>query len=186
MKVARVSGRQYVKYQRGFTLVDALVTTGVVGVLAGFALPAFSNLAQSDRSVSQLNSLVVSLNYARTEAVKRNSSLTVCPSANGTNCSGEANWSDGWVVVDSNSEGGAPLMRMPALTGNSTLSVSGSTSSLTFDSTGRVVPMRRTTMTICDARGAAHAREIEVGATGHLTAAEMVGHNVSGGALRCP
>jgi type IV fimbrial biogenesis protein FimT len=185
MRDATESCRQYVKFHRGFTLVDVLVTTGVLGVLAGFAVPAFSNLMQSDRCVSQLNSLVVSLNYARAEAVKRDASITVCASSDGKGCSGAADWSRGWVVVDANSAG-TPLMIMPPLAENTTLSVSGSTSALTFDASGRVMPMLRTTMTLCDARGGAHAREIEVSATGHLAAAQAVGHNVSGGALHCP
>jgi type IV fimbrial biogenesis protein FimT len=175
---------QYVNSHRGFTLVDVLVTTGVLGVLAGLAVPAYSNLMESDRRIAELNSLVASLNYARAEAVKRNATLTVCPSTNGTSCSGGTDWSRGWVVVDSNTAG-VPLQSAPALTAGTTLSVTGSAKGLTFESTGRVMPMVGTTVTMCDARGAAHAREIEVSSTGRVAAAQTVGHSLSGLPLRC-
>jgi type IV fimbrial biogenesis protein FimT len=183
------SHSQYVNsrrgFNRGFTLVDVLVTTGVLGTLAGLAVPAFSNLMQSDRCIAQLNSLVASLNYARAEAVKRNANITVCPTANGLSCSGGTDWSHGWVVVDSNA-GDPPLQRMPALTNNTTLSVAGSATGLTFESAGHVIPMTSTTVTICDARGATHAREIVVSSTGHVAAAPDAGHSLSGAPLRCP
>jgi type IV fimbrial biogenesis protein FimT len=175
---------QYVNSHRGFTFVDVLVTTGVLGVLAGLAVPAFSNLVETDRSIAQLNSLVASLNYARAEAVKRNASLTVCPSTNGTSCSGGTDWSRGWVVVDSNAAA-APLQSAPPLTAGTTLSVTGSARGLTFESTGRVMPVMGATVTMCDTRGAAHAREIEVSSTGRVAAAQLVGHSLSGAPLRC-
>jgi len=185
MNDASCSARQYVNSQRGFTLVDVLVTTGVLGVLAGLAVPAFNNLLKSDRCIGQLNTLAASLNYARTEAVKRNTGVTVCPSTNGASCSGGTDWSGGWVVVDSN-RANAPLRSMPPLKDRMTLSVTGSAAGITFESTGRVMPMMNTAMTICDARGAEFARAIEVSSSGHIAAAQKAGQSLSGAALRCP
>ena len=61
-----------VKPVAGFTLIELLVTLTVGGILAAMAVPAFSNFVQNDRQVGQANSLVMSFNYARAEAIKQN------------------------------------------------------------------------------------------------------------------
>ncbi len=73
---------------RGFTLIELLVTMTVAGILACIAVPAFSSFVQNDRDIEQINSLVSSLNYARSEAIKRDSQggITVCPSVDGRSC----------------------------------------------------------------------------------------------------
>ena len=53
---------------------------------------------------SMTSDFVGSLNVARTEAVRRNVSVSMCKSSNGTSCGG--NWEDGWIVFDDN--GAAP------------------------------------------------------------------------------
>jgi type IV fimbrial biogenesis protein FimT len=195
MKPASHVQRQYVYLQyvnsrglsslAGFTLMELLVTMAVASILAAVAVPAFNNFVQNDRDIGQLNSLVSSLNYARSEAVKRDSSVTVCPSTDGATCSGGSNWAGGWVVVDSN-PADPPLQTVPALAGSNTLTPTGSTSGVTFQSSGLVTPTVLTTFTICDARGAAYAREIEVNSTGRVAASQTPGQTVSGAALACP
>lgn len=170
----------------GFTLIELIVTMAVAGILACIAVPAFSSFVQNDRDVEQVNSLVSSLNYARSEAIKRDSQagITVCPSVDGATCSG-TNWYGGWVVIDSN-PADAPLQAIPALNGSNTLSVSGSTTGITFQSSGMVTPSQTTIMKICDTRGAAYARELEINSTGRVAASQKAGFSVSGFALTCP
>ena len=171
---------------RGFTLIELMVTVTVGGILACIAVPAFSGFVKNDRDVEQINSLVTSLNYARSEAIKRDSQggITVCPSVDGQTCSG-TNWYGGWVVIDSTPTD-APLQAIPALGGSNTLSVTGSTAGITFQSSGMVTPSQTTVMKICDSRGAAFARELEVNSTGRVAAAQKAGYTVAGVALTCP
>lgn len=175
-----------VKPAAGFTLIELLVAMTVAGILAAMAVPAFSTFVLNDRQVTQLNSLASSLNYARSEAIKRNlaTGIKVCPSVNGSTCSG-TNWHGGWIVTDSN-PADAPLQTVPALGGSGTLNVTGATTGITFQSSGMVTPSATTTVTVCDQRGATFARELEVNSTGRVASSSTQGLSVSGAPLVCP
>ena len=54
----------------GFTLIELLVTIVVLSILLGLAVPAFRSLMQNDQQWVQQNNLVLSLNAARSEAIK--------------------------------------------------------------------------------------------------------------------
>jgi type IV fimbrial biogenesis protein FimT len=166
----------------GFTLIELLVTMLVGGILVAIAVPAFNNFVLNDRDIGQANSLVSSLNYARSESIKQNiaGGVTVCPSLNGTACAGSA-WSQGWIVTNA---AGTVLSAVPALAGSNTLTAIGSASGVTFASTG--LPSGQLTIRICDARGAAFARDVEVNAAGRVAASQTPGQSVSGAPLVCP
>jgi type IV fimbrial biogenesis protein FimT len=170
----------------GFTLIELMVTLTVGGILAAMAVPAFNSFVLNDRQVGQLNSLASSLNYARSEAVKRNlaGGITVCPNAGGATCSG-TDWFGGWIVTDSNPLD-PPLQTVPALAGSGTWAVTGSQTGVTFQSSGMVTPSATTTFTVCDVRGAAFARELEVNSTGRVASSSTQGISVSGAPLVCP
>lgn len=88
----------------GYTLLECLVVIVIVGILLGFALPSFSHLMQRTRVVTQVDQLVATINYARSEAINRHAIVTLCKSADGKTCSGE--WRDGWLVfVDKQAQG---------------------------------------------------------------------------------
>ena len=164
----------------GFTLIELMVTVLVGGILLAIGIPAFHNFVMNDRDIGQANSLVSSFNYARTEAVKRNTTggVTVCASANGTTCGGT--WSGGWIVID---PAGEVLSAIPAQGGTNTLTAT-SPAGVTFQSSGLVTaPM---TITICDARGASYARDVEVNAAGRVAASTTPGLSVAGAPLVCP
>ena len=83
----------------GFTMVEMLTTLTIVGILASLAAPAFTSLIASQKVKTSASMLQSSLLMARSEAIKRNTDVTVSP-ING-------NWASGWtvtVVVSSTSE----------------------------------------------------------------------------------
>src|SRR5271166_2519655 len=159
MKLTSRVPRQGPATGRGFTLVEALVTLAVAGLLAAMAVPAFSAFSLNDRQIEQINALAASFNYARNKAVQRDlrGGITVCPSADGATCGGTS-WSGGWIIVDA--FGDPPFKKVPAMSGDNTITVKGSAAGITFLSSGLVTPAALTAITFCDARGAASAREI--------------------------
>lgn len=176
----------------GFTLIELMVTITVVGILLSIAVPAFNNFVLNDRDAGQVNSLVASLNYARSEAIKRGYGITVCPSAGGTTCNGTV-WSSGWIVVDTNNADCnnapcVPLQRVPAMGGSNTLTPVGAAAGISFLSSGLATPAGNPALTIrvCDTRGAAFARDVEVNSTGRVAGSQTPGQSVAGTALVCP
>jgi type IV fimbrial biogenesis protein FimT len=170
----------------GFTLIELLVTFTVAGILTAVAVPAFSSFVKNDRDIGQINTLVASFNYARSEAVKRASpnGITVCPSVDAATCSGTA-WAGGWIVLYPDPiNPPVVLQTVPAFSGGNTVTPVGAAAGITFASSGMAsAPL---TVRICDIRGAAFARDVEVNATGRVAASQTPGQSVSGAALVCP
>lgn len=76
------------RFSAGFTLIELIVVLLVVGVLAGIAFPNFRPFIQNQRISAQANDLVTDLAFARSEAIKRASPVTVCKTGNPSPSSG--------------------------------------------------------------------------------------------------
>lgn len=127
----------------GFTLVEVITVIAIASILAAVGIPNLYNATRSTRISAQANEFVGTLNYARSEAVKRGQRVTVCKSANGTSCATTGNWDQGWIVfVDANNndtrESTEELLRVrDGLEGNSTLIGTGNTVQyITFERNG--------------------------------------------------
>ncbi|WP_020146037.1 Tfp pilus assembly protein FimT/FimU [Thioalkalivibrio sp. ALJ15] len=82
---------------QGFTAIELMVTIGVLAILAMLAAPAFSQMLERQRVIGATNSLLNAMHLARSEALKRNERVTLCPSNDGKTCRDDGVWADGWI-----------------------------------------------------------------------------------------
>jgi len=99
--------RRNPKFQRAFSLYDALVALTVVSTVATVAVPSFQQLTSSQRMTGAVNSMVTALHLARSEAIKRRARAILCPSEDGRAChsggSGYTVWEEGYLLyIDHN------------------------------------------------------------------------------------
>lgn len=87
----------------GFTLVELMITIAVLAVLAALAAPSFAGLIERNRLAGAANEVVSALQTARMEAIRRGSSVVLCPSADGAVCSGD-DWSRIVIFVDADGD----------------------------------------------------------------------------------
>ncbi len=87
----------------GFTLLEALVVLAVAGVLVALAAPALSGMRARHQLQAQAEGLLDSLVLARSEALRRQQRVTLCPRTRDNACDATAPWQNGWLVfVDAN------------------------------------------------------------------------------------
>jgi len=89
------------KNNAGFTLIELMVTVSIAAILIGMAIPSFTDTIASNRLTANANEMVTALNFARSEAIKRGTQVTIAR-LSGTN----KKWESGWqVFVDINGDG---------------------------------------------------------------------------------
>lgn len=139
------------KIQRGFTLLELMITISIVGIVAAIAFWNSSNMLEENQAENYLLDLKRTLTFARAKATSTDSLVVVC--------SGDTNrieknkrvpcttsWTSGTVLAfyDSNSNGvqnpqrGDVILRvLDEIPENSRLSFSGD-KSIIFDASGRI------------------------------------------------
>jgi type IV fimbrial biogenesis protein FimT len=76
----------------GFTLVELMVTISVLAILVGLSMPSFGEVIAKQRLKASASDLQLALLQTRSEAVKRNTSVTLA--------SLDASWTSGWKILD--------------------------------------------------------------------------------------
>lgn len=105
----------------GVTLPEMLVALAIVGVMTGFALPAFQGFVQQNKSAAALNQLIGAVQFARTAAITMRNTVTLCPAEDARTCGPRDTWHNGAIIfVDSDRNGGRQndetvLRTLPAL-----------------------------------------------------------------------
>ncbi len=93
--------------QSGFTLIEMIVVVSIAAILTSIAVPNFSAIIKSNRTTTATNELVSALLLARSEALKRSNTVSLCISDNQESCKGvdETNYKLGWIVfIDCNED----------------------------------------------------------------------------------
>lgn len=185
--------------KNGFTIIELMLTILIVSIVAAFGVPGFQETIRNNRLASQTNSLLGTLNFARSEAAKLgNTTVTICGSSNQTACN-TSNWESGWIIFrDTDADGavdtGEQILRVQeALTGGNTLRTSGfpSLARIQFGNRGNIT--QQGSLVLCDSRGTTSARAIVLNLSGQARSAtddDATADNIvnihSGGNATCP
>jgi type IV fimbrial biogenesis protein FimT len=154
--------------QSGFTLIELMVAIAVIAVMMGIALPSFQQSLRSNRVATSANEMLASLSLARTEAIRGLGRAGVCPSADGTTCAANTDWSGGWIVWREDRVGGGLVkstVRYVQAKGKMVISGPGDTDGITFNTQGRAEAGART-LDLSPEGVETPARCVLVGATG--------------------
>jgi type IV fimbrial biogenesis protein FimT len=162
------------RHHRGFTLTELLTTLTVAGIGAALVVPSFDTVVSNNRRAAAVNQLVSAMHAARSEAITRNTQITICPSSDAQNCDA-ADWQDGWIyfadadrdrTVD---EGDSVLGAAPAPS-RLTITTAEFPDFLAYRPNGRVMadtPADNSgQFTFCDHRSATYARVVIVSSLG--------------------
>jgi type IV fimbrial biogenesis protein FimT len=85
---------------RGLTMIELMITLAILAILTTLAAPSFIQTIASTRLSSATNELLATLTLAKSEAIKRGTRITVCPSTDGATCTAGTNWANGWIVFN--------------------------------------------------------------------------------------
>ena len=86
------------RWQSGITLLEIVVCTCVMAITTAIAAPSMGKLIERQRAISANHQLITHLAQARMAAITRRMPAILCPSRNGSTCSADTNWGEGWLL----------------------------------------------------------------------------------------
>ncbi len=88
--------------QHGFTLIELMAAVAILIVVALLAVPSFSRFREATRIRTETTRLMSDVVLARSEAIKRNRQVSLCPASVGAEgeleCGGLL--ADGWIIFE--------------------------------------------------------------------------------------
>jgi type IV fimbrial biogenesis protein FimT len=163
--------------QAGFTIIELMITLIVASVLLGIAVPNMRNFILGSRLTAQTNTLVAALQYARSEAVKRATTITVGPQ--GSTATATAWDTNGWrVFIDTDADGvldsGEVTLRAEAAVPSNSdyASVTVNTAPLTYRANGSASTALTATFCSNKYKSVKNARQVTVTAVGTVQTTE--------------
>jgi type IV fimbrial biogenesis protein FimT len=94
----------YRRGQHGFTLIEIMVVIAILGILLAIALPNFTSTIRRFRTDGIRDDITASLRFARSEAIRTGSPITVRRIPASATCSANTaiagTWDCGWQVLD--------------------------------------------------------------------------------------
>lgn len=160
--------------ERGFTLVELMVTLMVAMILVVFAVPGLRDFVMNAQLSTQANEFVTSIQLTRGHAIKQQRDAQICVSTTWNSspptCTGGTDWSVGWVVwVDQNRDGildATEVIRVNEPLDGDALFTSTASTAFTYDATGMV--SAGDTLLLCDNRSDELGRTITITPAGRV------------------
>jgi type IV fimbrial biogenesis protein FimT len=172
--------------QRGYTLPEVIFALALIAGILSCGIPAFRDLGLDGARTREVNAFVHAVYLARSEAIKRNGVVSLCPSRDASRCGPAGTpWQSGWIVFVNGDrdqpavrDEGEDLLQLHAAWPRGQVAANRSTLSFRpFGQSGVTA-----TFTFCDRRGGRAARAVIVSQTGRPRVSDRDG---SGGRLIC-
>ena len=160
------------KKNSGFTLLELIMTVAMISIVVAIAIPSMTTFNQNDRLVTNINTMIGHLAYARSEAVKRSQQVSICVSNDTATCTGGNNWEDGWIIyidADASNTFDATeeiLRAQQALGSNQTITPTTFASQVTYDYRGFATSTG--SFQLCDNRSGPYGKTISISNTGRV------------------
>jgi len=94
---------------KGFTLVELMVVIAVMSVLLTVGIPSFTFMIKTNSVNTERDNLFNSLVYARTEAITRGETISICKSSDLITCDTSTSWTNGWIIFEDTNGNGVLL-----------------------------------------------------------------------------
>lgn len=161
------------RHSRGFNLLELMVAIAVLGILLGWGVPTFREFTRNNAVTVANNDLVTSLNLARSEALRRNRPVSVCPTADGEICGTDEEWNLGWMAFTDRGaagevDGDDVVLQVWQPSSGGLLFNANDTAFIQYQSTG-LTGVASTIAIFWDGCSGMRARQVAVIATGAIT-----------------
>lgn len=163
---------------RGVTVIELLVTLTVMAILAAVAVPSFVDFVRQNRVSGAANEFVAALGLARSEAIRRAGTVTLCKSSDQAQCTTAGDWSQFVLVfvdggVQGTLDGGDAIVRVLASQGNGVAIDSAEFSNwISYTPLGFSRGNGGATSGTFTACGAPYARSVTINNTGRVSIAQ--------------
>ena len=84
--------------QTGYTLIELMIVIAIAGIILTYVIPGFQNLASHHRVNTAMSKMRTSIKIARQEASILHKDVRICASTDGLFCSGDRDFSSGWII----------------------------------------------------------------------------------------
>jgi len=166
--------------QNGFTLIELIVTMAMAAIVLSFGVPTFRGVIADNGMVADANRFVVSVNVARSSAVKYQRDATICASTTWNQatptCTGGSDWSEGWIVyVDKDRDGAVDADEVVSVNeplNDRTTLESGGAGAFTYNARG-FVDAGGDDFDLCDSRTGETGRLIRINGAGRVSVARQ-------------
>lgn len=164
---------------RGFTLIEAIITIAVMSILAAVSIPSYHRMVMNNEVYSLSSELMNALRLAQSEAIRRGVRVALTPHTRS-----ESQWLQGWIVFEDLASIGVKNTEEELIRSYSIdkfkSAVRTTKTSIVFLPNGSALRGSEVSdiFSICPANGEAVSYTVEIERSGNITGQK--------GALNCP
>jgi type IV fimbrial biogenesis protein FimT len=152
-------------------MAEMLVTAMLLGIMLSLALPSFYQSRLNAIQRGALQTLSHTLQEAQSIADRDRSTVSLCPSVNGTACATGNDWSQGWLLFEGSGANPVTPDRIVRVMDKQneriTVTLLGATAPLRVSHRGNpAVTLQTGSLTVCDERGDDAGKALIIGRGG--------------------